>query len=124
MTARRSRVNSFSEALENLASDATAPEQTSQEALPPSSYMGVAPQINASGGNFSEYTGMFSDADLERLFGMNPRVDISQLDLDSPNVQAEHEPTREEVVATNYPEFAENEGIDEVPTEEIQQETY
>ena len=123
MTVRRSRVNSFSEALENVASDSTAPEQASQEALPPSSYMGVAPQINASGGNFSEYARMFSDADLERLFGeFNHEVPISQLDLDSPNVQAEHEPTREEVVAANYPEFAEHEGIDEVPTEEIQRE--
>lgn len=123
MSVRRNvHTNSFSEALENLASDATAPEQASQEALPPSSYMGVTPQMSTSGNVFREYSQMFSGADLERLFGVNPPIDIAQLDLNTPNAQAEPEPTREEVVAANYPEFAEHEGIDEIPTEETQQE--
>lgn len=106
MTVRRSRVNSFSEALENLASNATAPENTYQETAA-INYSDLAAQ-------------MFGDADLERLFGINPRVDISQISGNSPNTSAEPEPTREEVAAANYPEFAEHVG--EIPTEEIQQE--
>ena len=125
MTVRRSvRARNFTEALESLTSDATAPEQAPQGTTAASPYVGggLAAQMNSSGGNFSGYAQIFSGADLERLFGINPRVDISQLDLDSPNAPAEPEPTREEVIAANYPEFAEQEGIGEVPTEEVQQE--
>lgn len=125
MTVRRSvRARNFTEALESLTSDATAPEQAPQGTTAATVHVGdgLAAQMSASGGNFSEYARMFSEADLERLFGINPRVDISQLDLDSPNAPAEPEPTREEVVAANYPEFAEHAGLEEVPTEEMQQE--
>lgn len=124
MTVRRSRVNSFSEALENLASSTTVSEQAPQGTTEATVHVGdgLYSQINTSGGNFSEYARMFSDEDLERLFGINPRVDISQISGNSPNTSAEPEPTREEVVAANYPEFAEHEGVGEIPTEEIQQE--
>lgn len=121
MSIRRSvRARDFTEALESLTSDATAPEQAPQGTTAATVHVGdgLTAQMNTS----VNYAQMFSDADLERLFGINPRVDISQLDLDSPNAPAEPEPTREEVVAANYPEFAEHEGLEEVPTEEMQQE--
>lgn len=120
---RRSRTHSqsFEQALENLPSDAgTTPEEAPQEtiAATPHAIGNFAATTSAL-----NYTPMFSESDLERLFGIHPGgLDISQLDLDSPNAPTEPTPSREEVVAADYPEFAAHEGVDEIPTEEMQQE--
>lgn len=114
MSVRRSR--SFSEALESLPSDATATDATATV----QTHQGTTTAPIYVGDGLAAQ--MFSEADLERLFGINARVNISQLDLDGPNAPAEPEPTRDEMVAANYPEFAEHQGIEEVPTEEMQQE--
>ena len=102
--------------------DATTPEQVTQETIPVTLHVDGdhVSQMSTSGNGSRGYAQMFNEADLERLFGTNDRVNISQLDLNNHNGPAE--PTREEVVAANYPEFAEHEGINEVPTEEMQQE--
>lgn len=119
MTVRGSDIaRSFLEALENSASNDATSENTHQE----TEASDLAAQMNTLDNGFREYANMFSKEAVERLFGITPRLDISQPDLDSPSASAEPEPTREEVVAANYPEFAEHEGISEVPTEEIQQE--
>lgn len=97
MSVRRSSQSFLEQAIEDLASDPTVPE--------------LAPQGTTANGS-REYAQMFKEEDVERLFGIN---NISQFDL----AQAEPEPTREEVMVANYPEFVENEGV---PTEEMQQE--
>lgn len=98
------------QALERMISDPTVPELAHQGTTATN-----ANQMNTSGNGSREYANMFKEEDVERLFGINH---VSQFDL----AQAEPEPTREEVVAANYPEFAENEGMEELPTEEMQQE--
>lgn len=133
MNVRRNvEASNFSVTLENLNYDATTPddatattpEQVTQETIPVTLHVDGdhVSQMSTSGNGSRGYAQMFNEEDLERLFGTNLKVDISQIDLDNPNAEAEPEPTREEVVAANYPEFAEHEGINEVPTEEMQQE--
>lgn len=131
MNGRRNvEASNFSGTLENLNYDATTPddtttpEQVTQETIPATLHVDgdYVSQMSTSGNGSRGYAQMFNEADLERLFGTNDRVNISQIDLDNPNAEAEPEPTREEVVAADYPEFVEHEGINEVPTEEMQQE--
>lgn len=129
MNVRRNvEASNFSVTLENLnydattPDDATTPEQVTQETIPVTLHVDGdhVSQMSTSGNGSRGHAQMFNEEDLERLFGTNDRVNISQLDLNNHNGPAE--PTREEVVAANYPEFAEHEGINEVPTEEMQQE--
>lgn len=131
MNVRRNvEASNFSVTLENLnydattPDDATTPEQVTQETIPVTLHVDGdhVSQMSTSGNGSRGHAQMFNEEDLERLFGTNDRVNISQIDLDNPNAEAKPEPTREEVVAANYPEFAEHEGINEVPTEEMQQE--